>query len=119
MDESILNSVKELIGITKDYEAFDSILIMHINSVFMILTQMGVGPADGFSIKDKTAKWADFISEDEKLEGVKSYVALKVKILFDPPSGASVLDCTNKMIQELEWRLYSESDIVRGGETKG
>ena len=118
VEDSILLSIKKLLGMDPiEFTQYDTDLIIHINSVFMILTQMGVGPADGFSIKDKTAKWADFISEDEKLEGVKSYVALKVKILFDPPSGASVLDCTNKMIQELEWRLYSESDIVRGGET--
>ena len=83
--ESILTSIKKLLGITEEYDQFDPDIIMHINSVFMILTQLGVGPAEGFSIEDDTAVWTDFIQDVKKLESVKTYVYLKVKLAFDPP----------------------------------
>ena len=72
-----------MLGITEEYTAFDDVLIMHINSVFMILTQLGVGPSNGFTIKDDSDAWNDFVSDETKLELVKSYVYLKVKLLFD------------------------------------
>ena len=103
--DSILTSIKKLLGITEDYEHFDQDIIMHINSVFMILTQMGVGPADGFRIEDNSAIWSDFTSDLKVLESVKSYMYLKVRLLFDPPTSSSVLDSTNRLISELEWRL--------------
>lgn len=103
--DSILTSIKKLLGITEDYEHFDQDIIMHINSVFMILTQMGVGPADGFHIEDDSATWSDFTSNLEVLESVKSYMYLKVRLLFDSPTSSSVLDSTNRLISELEWRL--------------
>ena len=103
--DSILTSIKKLLGITEDYEHFDQDIIMHINSVFMILTQMGVGPADGFRIEDDSATWSDFTSDLKVLESVKSYMYLKVRLLFDPPTSSSVLDSTNRLISELEWRL--------------
>lgn len=102
--ESILTSIKKLLGITEEYEHFDVDIIMHINSVFMILTQLGVGPAEGFSIKDKTTTWDEFVPENQ-LESVKSYVYMKVKLLFDPPLSSAVIECTNRQISELEWRL--------------
>ena len=103
--KSILTSIKKLLGIEEEYEHFDPDIIIHINSVFMILTQIGVGPSDGFAIEDKTAEWTDFIKETPQLEAVKSYVYLKVKLLFDPPLSASVIESTNRMISELECRL--------------
>lgn len=103
--ESILTSIKKLLGITEEYEHFDPDIIMHINSVFMILTQLGVGPAEGFSIQDETATWNDFVSDMTKVEAVKSYVHLKVKLLFDPPLSSAVMESMNRMIGELEWRL--------------
>ena len=103
--ESILTSVKKLLGITEEYEHFDADIIMHINSVFMILTQLGVGPAEGFSIRDKTATWDEFISNGQNLESVKSYMYMKVRLLFDPPASSSVMDSMNRLISELEWRL--------------
>lgn len=103
--DSILTSIKKLLGITEEYEHFDADIIMHINSVFMILTQMGVGPQEGFRITDASATWNDFIPEGQNLEAVKSYIHLKVKLLFDPPLNSSVVDATNRMISELEWRL--------------
>ncbi len=103
--ESILTSIKKLLGIAEEYEHFDADIIMHINSVFSILTQLGVGPSNGFSIEDKEAKWHDFIGEDNNIEMVKSYIHLKVKLLFDPPLSSAVMEAMNQMIKELEWRL--------------
>ena len=103
--ESILTSIKKLLGITEEYDQFDPDIIMHINSVFMILTQLGVGPSEGFSIEDDTSVWSDFIQDANKIEAVKSYIYLKVKLLFDPPLSSAVIDSTNRLINELEWRL--------------
>ena len=102
---SILTSIKKMLGIGEDYDAFDTILIMHINSVFMSLNQLGVGPSEGFSIIDETDKWSDFIKEDPRLESIKSYMHLKVKLLFDPPMNSAVMDSMNRQIAELEWRI--------------
>lgn len=103
--ESILTSIKKLLGITEEYEHFDMDLIMHINSVFMILTQMGVGPAEGFVIEDETATWNDFDQNLIKIEAVKTYIYLKVRLIFDPPASGTVTESINRMISELEWRL--------------
>ena len=105
MNESILTTIKKLLGVPEDYEHFDMDITMHINSVFMILNQLGVGPSDGFSITDKTAVWSDFISDNKKFESVKTYVYMKVRLLFDPPLSSAVMDCINKVISEMEWRL--------------
>ena len=103
--ESILTSIKKLLGIQEDYEHFDADIIMHINSVFMILTQLGVGPSAGFTIEDKTSTWTDFVSDTTKVEAVKSYIYLKVRLLFDPPASSAVIESINRMISEYEWRL--------------
>ena len=108
--ESIQTSTKKLLGISEEYTHFDADLVMHINSVFLILTQIGVGPSEGFSISDETAKWTDFIQDSLRLGAVKSFMYLKVKLLFDPPSSASVMEATNKPIDELEWRLTIASE---------
>ena len=110
MYESILTSIKKLLGIPEDYEHYDADIIMHINSVFMILNQLGVGPSNGFSITDKTAVWGNFISDNDNLEAVKSYVYMKVRLLFDPPLSSAVMECMIRMIGELEWRLNSEAE---------
>ena len=114
--ESILTSVKKMLGIVEEYEHFDADLIMHINSVLSILTQLGVGPSEGFSIKDKTATWNDFLSDSKNLESVKSYVYLKVRLIFDPPLTSSVSEAINRMISELEWRLSVTADPVESKE---
>ena len=108
--ESILTSIKKLLGIPEDYTAFDDQIIIHINSVFMILNQLGVGPSEGFKIIDKEDTWDDYISDETKLEIVKSYVYLKVKLLFDPPESSSQIENLNKLINELEWRLNIAED---------
>ena len=105
MDESILTSIKRLLGITEDYQHFDQDLIMHINSVLMTLTQIGVGPVGGMLITDDSTTWEEFAGEVTDLGGIQSYVYLKVKLLFDPPQTSSVTEAINRQINELEWRL--------------
>lgn len=103
--ESILTSIKKLLGITEEYDHFDMDLIIHINSAFMVLTQLGVGPSDGFNISDKSATWDSFVSDPKIYEAVKSYVYLKVKLLFDPPTSSAAMESMTRMIDEFEWRL--------------
>lgn len=103
--ESILTSIKKLLGITEEYEHFDSDIIMHINTVFMTLTQLGVGPSEGFYIEDDIATWSDFIPDVVKHQAVKTYIYLKVKLIFDPPLSSSVIEAMKHQIAELEWRL--------------
>ena len=104
--ESILTSVKKLLGLMEDDSHFDADVIMHINTVFLTLNQIGVGPADGFYIEDKSSEWVDFIGESPLLQAVKTYVYLKVKLLFDPHSlSSTVIESMNRSIAELEWRL--------------
>lgn len=110
MEENILNSIKKLLGIPEDYTAFDQDIMIHINSVFMILSELGVGPSNGYSLKDGTEKWGDFISDDENLEGIKTYVYMKVKMIFDPPLNSAVLASMKELISEFEWRINNEAE---------
>lgn len=103
--DSILTSIKKLLGIEESYDHFDPDIIMHINSVFMVLQQLGVGPANGFYIVDKEDKWNDFLPSGANLEMVKSYMYMKVKLLFDPPLSSTVIESMNRTISEFEWRL--------------
>ena len=107
---SILTSIKKLLGIAEEYTHFDPEIIMHINSVLAILNQLGVGPPEGFSIEDKSAIWSDFISDSKNLEPVKTYVYLKVKTVFDPPLSSVVMAAMKETISELEWRLNVSVD---------
>ena len=106
--ESVLASVKKLLGIDEGYTHFDADIVMHINSVFSILTQMGVGPANGFSITGKDEGWSDFISGGAVLPLVKSYVGL----MFDPPLSSAAVESMNRQISEFEWRLFVAADPV-------
>ena len=103
--ESILTSIKKLLGIADEYTHFDSDIIMHINTVFSSLTQMGVGPVEGFFITDAYSTWDDFTSENVSLASVKTYMYLKVRLLFDPPQNSSVMSSMERQASELEWRL--------------
>ena len=105
MDNSILTSIKKLLGIAEGYTEFDMDIIIHINSVFVTLQQLGVGPDEGFQISDKTTLWSDYLEDDKLLNNVISYVGLKVKMLFDPPTNSSILSSYERTIQELEWRI--------------
>lgn len=115
--ESILTSIKKLLGVPEEYTHFDQDIIMHINSVFMILNQIGIGPEKGFSIVDSFATWEEFLPADNKnFEAVKTYMYLKVKLLFDPPQSSSVMECMKQMINEFEWRLNVEAEQTLGKE---
>lgn len=103
--ESILTSVKAMVGgISEDCTDFDPELIMHINSVFSILNQLGVGPEEGFSISDDTTTWGEYLGDNKHLADVKTYIGLKVKMIFDPPQG-SYLEAMKEFIKELESRI--------------
>ncbi len=114
--ESILISIKKLLGITKEYEHFDADLVMHINTVLATLHQLGVGPKEGFAIEDDLAEWSGFMGDDPRLNLVKSYVYLKTKLLFDPPLGSAVLGSYEKQISELEWRILNVTDFPENTE---
>ena len=107
MEQSILKSTKKILGIAEDYTVFDLDIITHINSAFSTLTQLGVGPVEGFIIEDDTALWTDFIDVDVDFQwnSVKSYVFLRVRMLFDPPQTSYLISASERQIQELEWRL--------------
>lgn len=117
MTDSILNTTKKLLGIAEENTEFDLDIILHINSVFTILTQLGVGPSKGFFITDGSATWSDFIPEGEMMEAVKSYMGCKVRILFDPPTSSSAtMQALQNMCNELEWRLNVLCDKSRGNQ---
>lgn len=103
--ESILDSIKKMLGLPSDYTQFDQDVIIHINSAFMVLNQLGVGPSDGFAITDNTTTWDEFISDMKKLAAVKSYMYAKVRVVFDPPTSSVVMDALTRTINEYEWRL--------------
>ena len=104
--DSILTSIKKMLGISEEYEHFDSVIIMHINSVFMMLNQIGVGPTKGFRIIDAEAKWTDYLGDSILLEAVKDYIHLRVRLLFDAASlSGPVIQSIKETIAELEWRL--------------
>ena len=108
--ESILNSIKKMLGPTEDYTHFDMDIIIHINSVFMILNQLGVGPDKAYSISDASATWADFMPDDTMLQSIKSYMYLKAKMMFDPPSSSTIMESMKRQIDEFEWRLNVDAD---------
>ena len=108
--ESILTSIKKMLGISEEYTHFDEDLIMHINSALAVLGQLGVGPSIGFFIEDDTAVWSDFIPDLNRLQFIKTYVYEKVKLVFDPPSSSSALQALNESIKELEWRINVQVD---------
>lgn len=114
MTESILISIKKLLGIDVDYRHFDPDIILHINSALAVLTQLGAGPENGFGIADDTATWQDFLGEGNiNFDGIKSYVYLKVRLLFDPPASSAVLDSMNRLINEFEWRINAAAETEK------
>jgi hypothetical protein len=103
--ESILTSIKKLLGISEEYEHFDIDIIMHINSAFSVLTQIGVGPEEGFHIEDASKTWSEFLYDDLRLEFVIKFIYLKVRQGFDPPTSSAAIEAINRQINELEWRI--------------
>lgn len=108
--DSILTSIKKLLGIEEEYGHFDNDIIMHVNSVFMTLNQLGIGPEEGFSITTDEQTWFDFLGESKNLEAVKSYVFLKVRLIFDPPTNSSLLEAMKQQEKEYEWRLNVQAE---------
>lgn len=114
MEQSILTSTKKVLGLDAAYTIFDQDVITHINAAFSILTQLGVGPVTGFSIEDDSATWDIYGVPPEQLHLVKTYVYLKVRILFDPPSTSFHLTAAQDQVKEYEWRLntFRECEII-------
>lgn len=113
--ESILTSVKKLLGPGADNNDFDTDIIIHINSAFAILTQLGVGPSEGFSIDNEFPIWDDFMSsEDKRFRMIKTYVYMKVKLVFDPPTNSSHLQALKDAVDEYEWRLNVAAESKSG-----
>ena len=114
LEEKILSSIKKLLGLNDGVTVFDTDIVIHINTVFANLTQMGVGPKDdegkniGFKISTGNEVWGDFTSNDILIENVKTYVYIKVKMVFDPPTSSALIDAYNAQAKELEWRLYTQ-----------
>jgi hypothetical protein len=107
-NESILNSVKKQCGLEADYEHFDPEIIGHINSILMVLNQIGVGPEEGFVVEDDSETWGDFLGDrvtTQKLTAVKTYVGLRVRLIFDPPGSSALIESMKRQADELEWRL--------------
>jgi hypothetical protein len=103
---SILGTIKQMLGVDSADTAFDTEIIVHINSSLMTLTQIGVGPSDGFFITGETETWEQFLSGIfVKMEAVKTYIYIKVRLIFDPPSTAAVMDAMARSASEFEWRL--------------
>lgn len=117
-NESILTSIKKLLGITEECTDFDNDLIIIINSALMILTQLGVGPPEGFVITDKSAVWKEFMSNINQMTLVKTFIHLKVRLIFDPPMSTAVLESVKELIRETEWRLVNANTIAAGREEK-
>lgn len=114
LEENILSSIKKLLGLNDGVTVFDTDIVIHINTVFANLTQMGVGPQDnegkniGFRISTGNEVWGDFTDNDILIENVKTYVYIKVKMVFDPPTSSALIDAYNAQAKELEWRLYTQ-----------
>jgi len=104
-DDSILDTTKKTLNMESDYTAFDTDVILHINSVFSTLTQLGVGPKEGFMIETKENKWSEFIGDTTIIMAVKSYMYLRVRLLFDPPQTSFAINSFAEQAKELEWRL--------------
>ena len=103
--ESILASIKKLLNIDVEDTSFDIDIVMLINGEFMILQQLGIGPEEGFSIQDDTTCWTDYVDDAKLIDTVKTFVYMRVRMIFDPPASSVVADAINNRISELEWRL--------------
>lgn len=105
MTNSILDSTKKVLGVDSAYTVFDVDILMHINTTFSKLNQLGIGPVEGFAIEDAATEWDAFLGDDLRLNGVKSYMYLNVRMLFDPPTTSYLITAMKEQKDELEWRL--------------
>ena len=112
IQDSILNTIKQMLGLEADYTAYDTDVLIFINSAFSVLTQLGVGGKHSFSIQDASAVWSEFIEGDTEFNMVKEYIYLSCKTIFDPPSSSFVLTAYKERMKELEWRLNTASEFL-------
>lgn len=114
MENSILTSTKKILGVDENYTAFDLDIITHINSTFSTLNQLGIGPSEGFQIEDKVPEWSDIGVPDKWIRIIRTYMFLKVRMLFDPPTTSFLIDAINNQIKEHEHRLswYREESVM-------
>lgn len=113
--DSILTSIKKMLGITEEYTHFDPELIIYINSALMILTQLGVGPTEGYVVEDAEDRWSDFIVKKQDLQrmrSIESYVYMRVKLVFDPPPSSATVQAMENQIRELEFRLNIAGESI-------
>lgn len=109
--QSILETIKKMLGIDAEYTAFDTDIIVNINTVLMSLHQFGIGPVGGLVIQGSSGNWADLLGESTALEAVKTYIYLKVKLVFDPPTSSFVVESINRTLSELEYRLILQAEL--------
>lgn len=119
MEQSILKTIKQLVGCPDDFEQFDLDLTIHINSAFATLTHLGVGPKEGYRITGADNVWSEFEEDPTKISLVKDYVYIKTRLLFDPPTSASLMDSLKEQLKEMEWRLYMLCYPVSEDDKKG
>lgn len=112
MCDSIFVTIKKMLGLEDAYTPFDTDVMIFINAALMNLTQLGVGPKEGFTISDYDTKWSDFLTNEVKLGAVKTYVYLKVKMAFDPPTNSFVMDAMKQQAEEIGWRLNVQAESV-------
>ena len=110
VEKSILKDIKKAIGIAPDYPEFDQDIILFVNAVFSTLNQLGLGPDEGFRIEDEEAEWADFLEGDKRLNNIKSYLVLRTRLLFDPPSTSFAITAMREQATELEWRINAQRE---------
>ena len=110
INDSILLTIKKMLGLDDEYTPFDTDVIIHINSALMTLNQLGIGPKGGFEISDASSTWSDFLTNSVNLGSVKNYVYLSVKMLLDPPTNSFVLDAMKRQVEELGWRLNIQAE---------
>ena len=116
-NDSILTSIKKLMGLTEEYDAFDQDILILINSVLFELEQIGVKAKEGCALSDKTAVWSDYSDDDRLLNALKPYIYMKTKLAFDPPTSSGALDSINRIIDRFEWRINLYADT--GGTVNG
>lgn len=112
MIQSILLSVKKVLNLDPEYTPFDEDILMHINSVFSTLNQLGIGPEAGYRIEDNSTEWSALLGADDRLNDVKSYVCLRVRLLFDPPATSFGISSIQEMCKELEWRINTKREMT-------
>lgn len=113
MEESILISTKKVLGVSEEYAEFDLDILTHINAAFGVLNQLGLGPDEGFYVEDESSVWEDYITKSSVLSMIRTYVFLKVRFLFDPPTTSFLINAVEEQINQHEWRInvFRESEM--------